>query len=75
MNRKVRAYVLVNANLGKEDELLLELMALPGVVRAWVVYGVYDVVLEIEAEGSASSLGWSDRLLRIGGFYSGPNRR
>jgi DNA-binding Lrp family transcriptional regulator len=45
-----KAFVLVNTNLGSEDKLQSELKNVEGVVGVHQVYGVYDVVVEIEAE-------------------------
>ncbi|UCE12846.1 MAG: Lrp/AsnC ligand binding domain-containing protein [Candidatus Heimdallarchaeota archaeon] len=44
------AFVLVNAEIGSEDEVLEDLKTTKGVVGAWIVYGVYDIVAKIEAE-------------------------
>jgi DNA-binding Lrp family transcriptional regulator len=45
-----KAFVLINADLGSEAELIAELRKLEGVIGAFIVYGVYDVLVEIEAE-------------------------
>jgi DNA-binding Lrp family transcriptional regulator len=45
-----RAFVMVNADLGSEDELQSELQKVEGVVGVYQVYGVYDMVVEVEAE-------------------------
>jgi len=45
-----KAFVLINTDLGSEGELLTELMKIEGVVGTHAVYGVYDMVVEIEAE-------------------------
>ncbi|MFX0051767.1 MAG: Lrp/AsnC family transcriptional regulator [Candidatus Hodarchaeota archaeon] len=44
------AFVLVNAEIGSEDEVLEDLKNTKGVVGAWIVYGVYDIVAKIEAD-------------------------
>ena len=44
------AFVLVNAEIGSEDDVLEELKSTKGVVGAWIVYGVYDIVAKIEAD-------------------------
>ena len=44
------AFVLVNAEIGSEDDVLEELKSTRGVVGAWIVYGVYDIVAKIEAD-------------------------
>ena len=41
---------MVNADLGSEDELQSELKRVEGVVGVYQVYGVYDMVVEVEAE-------------------------
>ena len=44
------AFVLMNAELGKENKLVAELRQIPNVKEVYPVYGVYDVVMEIEAD-------------------------
>jgi DNA-binding Lrp family transcriptional regulator len=44
------AFVLINTEIGSEDEVLGELMKIEGVVEAYVVYGVYDVVAKTKAD-------------------------
>lgn len=46
------AFVLVNADLGKEQGILKELRRIPGVKEAHFVYGVYDIVVKVEAESA-----------------------
>jgi DNA-binding Lrp family transcriptional regulator len=45
-----KAFVLVNTDLGSEAEVKSELKKLEGIVGAYEVYGVYDLVVEIQAE-------------------------
>ncbi len=45
-----KAFVLINTDLGSEDELVSELEKIEGVVGVHQVYGVYDVVAIVEAE-------------------------
>jgi DNA-binding Lrp family transcriptional regulator len=45
-----KAFVLINTALGSELEVLAELKKIDGVVEAREVYGVYDVVAEVQAE-------------------------
>jgi len=45
-----RAFVLINANLGTESTLVSKLKKMPQVKQAYFVYGVYDVIAEVEAE-------------------------
>ena len=44
------SFVLINAEIGSEDEVLKELRKLPNVKESYVVYGVYDIVAKVEAE-------------------------
>ena len=43
------AYVLINADLGAEEELVKELKNIEHVSEVYVVYGVYDVVTTVDA--------------------------
>ena len=45
-----KAFVLVNTDLGSDDELQSELKKVVGVVGVYQVYGVYDLLVEVEAE-------------------------
>ncbi len=44
------AFVLINSELGKEEELLKELRGIENVKEAQFVYGVYNVIVKVEAE-------------------------
>ena len=44
------AFVLVNAEIGSEDEVLKQLKSLPNVKESYVVYGVYDIVAKVSAD-------------------------
>jgi len=44
------AFVLINSELGKEEELLKELRSIENVKETHFVYGVYDVIVKVEAE-------------------------
>ena len=44
------AIVLINAEVGSEDELLRELRKLNNVSEAHAVYGVYDILAKVEAK-------------------------
>jgi len=44
------AYVLINADMGAENEVLNELKSINGVTEAYLVYGVYDLIAKVEAE-------------------------
>ncbi|WP_174447781.1 Lrp/AsnC family transcriptional regulator [Conexivisphaera calida] len=45
-----KAYVLINTEMGKEDEVLKSLNQIPNVVEAYIIYGVYDVIAKVEAD-------------------------
>jgi len=44
------AFVLVNTEIGSEDEVLEELKKVKGVQEAYKVYGVYDILTKVNAE-------------------------
>jgi DNA-binding Lrp family transcriptional regulator len=44
------AIVLINAESGAEGEIFEKLRSVPQVTEAYVVYGVYDLVVKIEAD-------------------------
>ncbi|MEM2301964.1 MAG: Lrp/AsnC ligand binding domain-containing protein [Sulfolobales archaeon] len=43
------AFILINTEIGGENEVLKALMNIEGVEEAYVVYGVYDIVAKITA--------------------------
>jgi len=45
-----KAIVLINTDIGAEEEVLNQLSNLEGVEEAYIVYGVYDIVAKVEAE-------------------------
>ncbi|MCL7382820.1 MAG: Lrp/AsnC ligand binding domain-containing protein [Thaumarchaeota archaeon] len=44
------AFVLINTEIGAEEEILQELKKISNVKEAYVVYGVYDIIAKVEAE-------------------------
>jgi DNA-binding Lrp family transcriptional regulator len=44
------AFVLINTELGSEEEIVSGLNKIEGVKEVYQVYGVYDIVVKIEAE-------------------------
>lgn len=44
------AFVLINAEIGSEGEILKELRKMEHVKEAYLVYGVYDIVAKVEAD-------------------------
>jgi DNA-binding Lrp family transcriptional regulator len=45
-----KAFVLINADLGSEEELVAELKKITNVTEVYVVYGVYDLISKVEAD-------------------------
>ena len=43
-------YILINAELGMEEDLLQELRKMENTKEADLTYGVYDVIVKVEAE-------------------------
>jgi len=44
------AFVLINSELGKEENILKELRGIENISEAHFVYGVYDIIAKVEAE-------------------------
>jgi len=44
------AFVLINSEIGSEDDVLSSLKRVPQVKEAYVVYGVYDIIAKVEAD-------------------------
>jgi DNA-binding Lrp family transcriptional regulator len=44
------AFVLINTEMGSENEVLSALRKIENVKEAHIVYGVYDIVAKVEAE-------------------------
>jgi len=44
------AYVLINCDLGSEEEIIKEIKKLPDVVEVSGVYGVYDIIVKLAAD-------------------------
>ncbi|NHK30514.1 MAG: Lrp/AsnC family transcriptional regulator [Asgard group archaeon] len=45
-----RAYVLINSEIGGEQEVVDQLKQMKEVTEVSVVYGVYDVIVKLEAD-------------------------
>ena len=45
-----KAFVLMNAELGSEDSIVGDLRRLEGVKEVYQVYGVYDIVAQVESD-------------------------
>jgi DNA-binding Lrp family transcriptional regulator len=44
------AFVLINAEIGSEGEVLNELKKVEGIEEAYSVYGVYDIIAKVKAD-------------------------
>ncbi|MFH2110733.1 MAG: Lrp/AsnC ligand binding domain-containing protein [Candidatus Bathyarchaeota archaeon] len=44
-----KAYVLINAEIGAEADVLKAVSKIPEVKEAYMVYGVYDIITMVEA--------------------------
>jgi DNA-binding Lrp family transcriptional regulator len=45
-----KAFVLINVELGAEEELVKGLKKIENVKEVYVVYGVYDIIAKVEAD-------------------------
>ncbi|MEM3662354.1 MAG: Lrp/AsnC ligand binding domain-containing protein [Sulfolobales archaeon] len=45
-----KALVLINIEIGSEEEVLSKLREIPNIKETYLVYGVYDIVAVIEAQ-------------------------
>ena len=45
-----KGFVLLNCDLGAEDYIVDELNHIPSVIQAYVTFGAYDIIAEIDAE-------------------------
>jgi DNA-binding Lrp family transcriptional regulator len=43
-------FILINSELGKEKSLLKEIRSIPNVKEAHFIYGIYDIIVKVEAE-------------------------
>ena len=46
------AFVLINTEMGAENEVIKTLKKINDVKEAHVVYGVYDIIVKVEAKSS-----------------------
>ena len=44
------AYVLINCDLGSEDDIIRELKKMPETVEVSGVYGVYDIIAKVSSD-------------------------
>ncbi len=46
----MKAYVLINTELGKEPEITKALQGAKEVKKVYSLYGIYDIIVEVEAD-------------------------
>ena len=46
----MKAYVLINTKLGSEQEVTEALRGVKEITAVYSIYGVYDLIVEVEAE-------------------------
>ena len=46
----MKAYILLNTELEKESEVVKELKGIMEIKNIFIVYGIYDIIVEVEAE-------------------------
>ena len=66
-----KAFVLMNAELGSEDSIVNELKKIEGVKEVYQVYGVYDILAQVEAdvmEKVKETITW--KLIKLNGVKS-----
>jgi len=44
------AFVLINTEMGAEDDVLNAMNKVKGVKEVYTVYGIYDIIAKVEAE-------------------------
>ncbi len=52
-DQMAKAYVLINTDVGKEDEVLERIKSFNGIEDAHVVYGTYDMIVKVKAKDQA----------------------
>jgi DNA-binding Lrp family transcriptional regulator len=50
IEKTLKAYVLLNTELGKEPEVIKAMKGAKEVKNIYSLYGIYDVIVEVEAE-------------------------
>jgi DNA-binding Lrp family transcriptional regulator len=46
----VTAFIFISTELGEEENFLKKIRSISNVKEAYIVYGVYDIVVKVEAE-------------------------
>ena len=53
LNDMTKAFVAIHCEVGKENPIIRALMEIPGVSQVTGVLGLYDIMIEVEAEDSS----------------------
>lgn len=60
------AFVLINAEIGFEDQVIQEIRKMDSVKEAYAVYGLYDIIAKIERDNMAELRGVvTDQIRRL----------
>jgi len=59
------AFVLLNVELGSEEEVLKDLQKLKEIKESYRVYGVYDTIVKVEADTVESLKNVTSKIRRI----------
>ena len=46
----VSAYVLINCDIGTEEDVVSELKTMEGIKEIFVAFGIYDILVKVESE-------------------------
>ena len=68
MCAKVTSYVLVATEVGKEHEVVQELLKIEGVTVAQTVYGEFDVITKVDSENLKDLDAAITKIRKIGGI-------
>jgi DNA-binding Lrp family transcriptional regulator len=68
MCAKVTSYVLVVTEVGKEHEVVQELLKIEGVSVAQTVYGEFDVITKVDSDNLKDLDAAITRIRKIGGI-------
>ncbi len=59
------SYVLINCDLGTEDDVISELKTIEGIKEIFIAFGAYDILVKAEAENIETLrdniIGWKIR--------------
>jgi DNA-binding Lrp family transcriptional regulator len=59
------AFVLLNCDLGAEEDIIKELSTIGGVAKAYKTQGVYDMIVKLQSDSSADLRSIIGKIRRI----------